>query len=178
MRWVLLMLLLTGCSQSYLVSSDLDYPYNLPPVGSQLMLKRSVTIQPGTTRTFLQQGTSMALSEFDRYVANCNFEISNLADSPQKIETDTFVIKKVQRVMEQVVYQQILGGGNITVSYEDYGSSLITLGYHLWLDSARQPDVMRLTCRGAFNDRWGADPPSIREVREALGDFAELILAI
>lgn len=95
MRWVLLMLLLTGCSQSYLVSSDLDYPYNLPPVGSQLMLKRSVTIQPGTTRTFLQQGTSMALSEFDRYVANCNFEISNLADSPQKIETDTFIIKKV-----------------------------------------------------------------------------------
>ncbi|MCU7891254.1 MAG: hypothetical protein KZQ78_06425 [Candidatus Thiodiazotropha sp. (ex Ustalcina ferruginea)] len=178
MRWLLLLILLAGCSQSYLVSDDLGYPYNLPPVGSQLLLKQSVMIQPGTTRTFIQQGVSMALSEFDRYVPNCNFEISNLADSSLRIEPDTFVVKKVQRVMEQVVYQQMTGRGNITVSYEDPGSSLITLGYHLWLDSARQPDVMRLTCRGAFNDRWGADPPSIREVREALGDFAELILAI
>jgi hypothetical protein len=35
-----------------------------------------------------------------------------------------------------------------------------------------------MTCRGAFDDLSRAEPPSIEEIGEALGEIAELILAI
>ena len=79
MRWtMLLLLLLSACTQSYMVSDNLAYPYNLPPIGSKLVLMKQVSIEPGTTRTFLQRGKLMLLGDFDRYRANCNFEVSSM----------------------------------------------------------------------------------------------------
>jgi hypothetical protein len=161
-----------------MVSDNLAYPYNLPPVGSKIVLRQQVTIEPGTTRTFLQRGRLMALGDFNRYRANCNFEVQNLSDELQRIEPDTFIIKKVQRLMTEVVRHYTHQPGFIPVEYADPGSPLVTHGYHLWFSSEKQPDVMRMTCRGAFDDLSRAEPPSIEEIGEALGEIAELILAI
>ncbi|MEW8505330.1 MAG: hypothetical protein AB2598_01385 [Candidatus Thiodiazotropha sp.] len=176
MRWIMLTLLLSACTQSYMVSDDLAYPYNLPPLGSKLVLMKQVAIEPGTTRTFLQRGRLMLLGDFDRYLANCNFEVAKLSDGLQRIEPDSFVIKRVQRLTTEVVNFQDNQPGFMTVEF-DPGSPIVTHGYHLWLSSERQPDVMRVTCRGAFDDLSRAQPPSIDEIRGALGDIAELILA-
>ncbi|MES9990821.1 MAG: hypothetical protein ABW098_02645 [Candidatus Thiodiazotropha sp.] len=176
MRWIILTLLLSACSQSYMVSDNLAYAYNLPPVGSKLVLMKRVSIEPGTTRTFLQRGKSMHLGDFDRYLANCNFEVATLSDEVQQIEPDSFVIKSVQRLTAQVVrnpYDQ----PRFIKAELDRGSPIVTHGYHLWLSSEKQPDVMRMTCRGAFDDLSRAQPPSINEIREALGEIAELVLA-
>jgi hypothetical protein len=35
-----------------------------------------------------------------------------------------------------------------------------------------------MTCHGAFDDLSRAEPPSIDDVREALGEIAELVLAV
>jgi hypothetical protein len=53
---------------------------------------------------------------------------------------------------------------------------MITRGVHLWFGSDTQPDVMRLTCRGGFDDPWRAQPPSIDEMRVVLGDYARIEL--
>jgi hypothetical protein len=160
-----------------MVNDNLAYPYNLPPIGSKLVLRQEVTIEPGTTRTFLQRGKPMALGDFNRYRANCNFEVESLSERVQRIEPDTFVIKEVQRLMTEVVRHDAHQPRFRTVEYGDPSSPLVTHGYHLWLSSEKQPDVMRVTCRGAFDDLSNAEPPSINEVREALGKIAELMLA-
>jgi hypothetical protein len=161
-----------------MVNNNLAYPYNLPPVGSKLVLMQEVMIEPGTTRTFLQWGKPMALGDFNRYRANCNFEVESLSDRVQRIEPDTFIIKKVQRLMTEVVQHTTNQSGFLMVEYGDPSSPLVTHGYHLWLSSEKQPDVMRMTCRGAFDDLSNAEPPSINDVREALGKIAELVLAV
>ncbi|MET0071440.1 MAG: hypothetical protein ABW096_15495 [Candidatus Thiodiazotropha sp.] len=170
------MLLLSACSQSYMVSDNLAYPYNLPPIGSKLVLVERVAIEPGTTRTFLQRGRQMSLGDFDRYRANCNFEVGRLSDEVQQIEPDTFVIKRVQRLTTEVVRIPDHRPRFIAARF-DPGSPTVTHGYHLWLSSESQPDVMRVTCRGAFDDLSRAEPPSIDEIREALGEIVELVLA-
>ncbi|MEW8037403.1 MAG: hypothetical protein AB2817_15170 [Candidatus Thiodiazotropha sp.] len=176
MRWIMLMLLLSACSQSYMVSDNLAYPYNLPPIGSKLVLVERVAIEPGTTRTFLQRGRQMSLGDFDRYRANCNFEVGRLSDEVQQIEPDTFVIKRVQRLTTEVVRNPDHRPRFIAAEF-DPSSPIVTHGYHLWLSSEKQPDVMRVTCRGAFDDLSRAEPPSIDEIREALGEIVELVLA-
>lgn len=177
MRWIVLLFFLSACSQSYMVSENLAYPYNLPPVGSKIVLMQALTIEPGTTRTFLQRGKSMALGDFNRYYPNCNFEVQKLSDRIQRIEPDGFIIEKVQRLMAEVVRYDSGQFRSLKVEYADQGSPMVTHGYHLWLSSERQPGVMRLTCRGAFDDLSRAEPPSIDELREALGKVAELVLA-
>jgi hypothetical protein len=54
---------------------------------------------------------------------------------------------------------------------------MIYEGYHLWLDSPSQPNVMRLTCRGVIDEPWKARRPSIAEIRASLGTLATLKLA-
>jgi hypothetical protein len=78
--------------------------------------------------------------------------------------------------MEQVVQKQTPQTGFIKVDMDIGGKPMVVRGYHLWLGSDRQPDVMRMTCRGAFDDINRADPPSLEEVRRALGEVAELSL--
>jgi hypothetical protein len=161
-----------------MVNDNLAYPYNLPPIGSKVVLMKRVTIEPGTTRTFLQRGKPMSLGNFDRYRANCNFEVEKLSEKVQWIDPDTFIVKKVQRLTTEVVQRQDTRPGFINVGLDKDGSPMVTHGYHLWLSSEKQPEVTRLTCRGAFDDLPRAQPPSIDEIVEALGDIAELVLAI
>ncbi len=177
MRWIVLLSLLTACSQSYMVNDNLAYPYNLPPVGSKVVLLKPVAIEPGTTRTFLQLGRAMALGDFNRYRANCNFEVEKLSEKTQRIEPGTFIVRKVQRLVTEVVRDTVSQPGFSTVDY-DPGSPMVTHGYHLWLSSEKQPGVMRMTCHGAFDDLSRAQPPSIDDIREALGEIAELVLAV
>ena len=173
----LLALLLSACSQSYLYNDDPDYAYNLPPVGSTLVLKRPVTIPAGETRIFLQRGEQLRKSDFDRYEPSCSLEVRKLSDQPQEIEPDSFVVSKVQRLTQEVV-QQPLHDGLLKVIHEGSGKPMVVHGYHLWLGSDRQPDVLRMTCRGYFDDLTRAVPPSLNDVARSLGDYAELQLAI
>jgi hypothetical protein len=175
----MLALLLTGCSQRYLVNDDPTYAYNLPPVGSRIVLKKPLRVPGGETRIFLQGGEAMKKSEFDRYKASCSFELRKLADTARNIEPDSFLVTEVQRLTQEVVQRKPAFSGFLKVAMQDSGGKpMVTQGYHLWLGSEKQPDVMRMTCRGAFDDLSRADPPSLEEVKQSLGDYAELIMPI
>ncbi|MCU7919305.1 MAG: hypothetical protein KZQ95_13260 [Candidatus Thiodiazotropha sp. (ex Epidulcina cf. delphinae)] len=176
MRWISLLCLLTACSQGYRAHTDLTHPYHLSAVGSRVVLNRPVTIRPGTTRLFLQRGEAMALSEFDRYQPNCNFEIRDLSEVSQVIEPDSFSVIKVERLMTEVVRREDAVTGVLPAGMDDQGTPMVAYGVHLWFEAGRS--LMRLTCRGAFADMWEAQPPSIEEIKRALGEYAELVVAI
>jgi hypothetical protein len=137
-----------------------------------------VEIPGGETRIFLQNGEPMKKSDFDRYKPSCSLEVRKLADRPREIEPDSFVVTQVQRLTEEVVERSTPPSGLMKVDREVGGKPLVVRGYHLWLGSDKQPDVMRMTCLGAFDDINRADPPSLAEVKKSLGDYAELILPI
>ncbi|MEJ2396384.1 MAG: hypothetical protein P8Z77_16910 [Candidatus Thiodiazotropha sp.] len=171
-------LLLVACSQQYLVNVDADYAYNLPPVGSTLVLKKPITIPAGEVRVFLQHGEVFRKSDFDRYEPSCSLELRKLADVAREIEPDSFLVTKVQRLMQQVVQREQPRAGLMKVDMDSGGKPMVIHGYHLWLGSDKQPGVMRMTCRGYFDDINRADPPSLNDVAKSLGDYAELSLAI
>lgn len=176
---MLLVPLLSACAQTALVNNDPDYPYNLPPVGSTLTLNRAVSVPAGEVRVFLQHGEVFRKSDFDRYEPSCSLELRKLADVPRSIEPDQFIVTKVQRLMQQVVENRQPRGGLMKVGFDDGGGKpMVVHGYHLWLGSDNQPDVMRMTCRGFFDDINRAEPPSLNDVMKSLGGFAELKLAI
>ncbi|MEJ2694158.1 MAG: hypothetical protein P8166_14235 [Candidatus Thiodiazotropha sp.] len=173
-----LALVLTACAQRYLVNDDYDYPYNLPPVGSTLVVKKPITIPAGQVRVFLQHGEVFRKADFDRYEPSCSPELRKLADVPRRIEPDSFIVSQVQRLTQEVVQTGTRRAAPAKVEWQGSGKPMVVRGYHLWLGSAKQPDVMRMTCRGYFNDINRADPPSFNDVTRSLGDYAELILAI
>ncbi|MGD8908188.1 MAG: hypothetical protein PVI92_02500 [Chromatiales bacterium] len=175
---MLMGLFLSACTQKYLVSDNLDYAYNLPPLGSTLVLKQPITIPAGEVRVFLQHGEVFSKSDFDRYEPSCSLELRTLADQPREIHPDSFIVSTVQRLMQQVVRSDRRQSAMLKVDYENGGKPMVVHGYHLWLGSEEQPDVMRMTCRGYFDDISRSEPPSLNDVTKSLGEFAELILAI
>jgi hypothetical protein len=175
---VLFALSLAACGQQYLVNDDPDYPYNLPPLGSTLVVKKPISIPAGEVRVFLQHGELFRKSDFDRYKPSCSLELRKLADVPREIQPDDFIVTKVQRVMQEVVHNGQPALGLVKVTFDEGGKPMVVHGYHLWLGSDKQPDVMRMTCRGYFNDINRAEPPSLNDVTRSLGDYAELILSI
>jgi len=171
--------LLMGCTGEHLARGGPDSPYYLPPVGSSLVLKRPLTVSGGETRIFLQAGEMVQKARFDRYKPSCSFELRMLAEAPRTIEPDSFIVTRVERLIQEIVQRSRPRQGLLR-SGLDFDSSppFVVRGYHLWLGSERQPGVMRMTCRGAFADLHEAYPPSLGEVTRALGDYAELILRI
>jgi len=173
----LLALGVAGCTA--LGPFEPDSPYWLPPVGSDVDLKQSLEVAPQSARVFLQQGAVVGKSGVNQFLPSCNFEVSQVfEDSSQTIQPDTFRVMRVGRQWEEVVQQAPtqyaalhLAGGSV-----DGGTSPIMHLVHLWLESAKQPQVRRLSCRGAVDDPPKAKPPTGEEIFQALGAIAELRL--
>ena len=173
-----LLLLLMGCAPTTMTTKDPANPYYMPPAGTKIQLNQPVTVPAGVARVFIQRGQLVNKMAFDRYVPSCNFELNSLSDKPQTIAPETFLVVRVQQEMSEVVQLEApirvaslkLAGKN------DSGLPMVTHSVHLWIGSDLQPNLRRLTCRGAFDDMPTAYPPSIIEMRAALGNIAEIIL--
>ncbi|AGA32710.1 hypothetical protein TVNIR_1026 [Thioalkalivibrio nitratireducens DSM 14787] len=159
------------------VKEDPASPYYLVPEGSVIELHQPVAIPPGTTRVWFVRGR--VAPGRDWYNTSCNLEINTLdRNRVQTVEAGRFVVRRVQRTSASVAQSQpsvevaMLGGG----IGGDSGYNRTWQGYHLWLASENQPDVRRLTCAGIYGEPRDAKPPSINEMRAALGTVASLRL--
>ncbi|WP_456404583.1 hypothetical protein [Thiolapillus sp.] len=162
-------LALAGCSSWLPDYSDEDS-------GHRLILHKPLTVSPGNARVFLQQGKMLPSLAFNQYEIGCSFEVRNLSEQPQSIEADTFVVNRVQHLVEEVASWRPVVLASLTLAGAEVDTSPpdIFLGYHFWLHSEQQPDVLRMTCRGAFAEPWEAEYPTLGEIAAALGDYASL----
>ncbi len=171
---------IAGCSSTPTARRDQSSPYYAVPVGAVLELREPIRIRAGATRSWLQFGKATG-DRFDHYAPNCNVEVRHLdQENVQLVRPGRFTVRRTQQVREEVVRARRpvrvaalwrVGGG-----VDAGGPNLIYEGYHLWLDSPEQPEVMRLTCRGAYAEPSNAKPPSIEEIRSVLGGIATLTL--
>ncbi len=168
---ILLIALLAACS------NFMGRPDNSQDAGYRVILHKPLTIVPEVARVFLQAGKAFPQNGLDEYEPHCSFEVRKvLPEQLQTIEPDTFKVTRVQRLMEEVVWLRPVQVASLqlTSAAVDSGSSDIFEGYHFWLYSEQQPDVLRMTCRYILTEPWNSRPPTLEEMRFALGDFATI----
>jgi len=176
--WLLLAVLtLSGCALVE-VEPDPASPFYAVPEGSVLEIHHPIAIPAGRTRTWLQRGGVVAGQDW--WHPACNLEITTLDhEQRQTVEPGRFDVIRVQ-AMEDFAGRGVPAGGLMRAAFRaDYdtgGTTWMWRGHHLWLSSAEQPDVRRLTCVGAYARPHEVRPPSIEQIRDALGPVASLHL--
>jgi len=145
----------------------------LPPSGSQLIINQPIEIAADRTRVFFQRGKIFPGSgALDQYAPSCDLEVTELLPEPQLIKPGRFTITNITSGQEAVVRWdglQLAGigfGGGIWRR----GGESIHRFIRFPLYSEAQPQVLRLTCRGAFEDYVMAKFPTTIEIQIALGE--------
>jgi hypothetical protein len=168
-------LLLAGCGTRHALYGEYPY-YQVTPGASSVLLHQPIRLRSGDARVFIQGGEVLKLRWINQYAPSCNFEVRSLGDEPREILPGRFTITRVDSGEEQVVS---LGGVRLAALhvaglFRHDGSATVSRYFHFWLDSAEQPDVMRLTCRGVLADQHEAELPLMSEIAEALGEIASI----
>jgi hypothetical protein len=182
-RWLsmsVFAVLLVGCGTGGGLQGLPGITDRLLPAGARLVVERPVPIAAGRARVFFQGGglaggTGIGSGSFDPYRPHCALEIDSVDHEGFEIRPGSFAIVRVQRSLESVVHNgsvqvaALLSFGPWLSDRDRYHD-----GYHLWLDSAEQPGVRRLTCYGVFAEWPDLRPPTLAEMQAALGDFATI----
>jgi hypothetical protein len=146
-------------------------------------LHRDVDVPPERARVFFQRGQVEPTA--NEYHPHCELTVRNLADRPQTIHADRFLVTHVSTDIVHVVTSgdvvvavnvdiQLSSGGGGDSGGDGEGRQM--KAYILYLHSDRQPDVLSLVCGGAFDIPARAARPSLQEIAHTLGDYATLVL--
>lgn len=174
--WLLTgMAVLSGCALLS-VPEDSSSPFFRVPPGSVLELHEPLPIPPGRATVWLQRGGVAAGQDW--WYPGCSIEVRTLdREAVQTLRPGRFVVRRVQQIEITAIPSTV--GAVMVASLDSVnsgGERWFWLGYHLWLESAEQPDVLRLSCVGAYARAFEVRPPSIDEIRAALGRVATLHL--
>ena len=151
----------------------------VPTPGSTVTVPQRIEVPGGQTRIFFQRGEIVKkASGLDLYKANCNFEINTLAETPRYIEAGTYTVTRTTRQEREVVlfkplqYASLAIGGQ--VSKGDDGPGMYFEEVRMTLRADQQSDIRELACRGVMTDPGWVEPPTLAEIREALGQHATI----
>ncbi|MEJ2059266.1 MAG: hypothetical protein P8Y64_02095 [Gammaproteobacteria bacterium] len=168
---ILTLTLLAGCQSM----QGADNRYALPAVGSRIVLHRPLTVPPDATRVFVQDGKVVRYGNLDLYRTSCSFEIRTLSGKPRSIMPDSFTVTRViQDTGEVVMRKPVMVASRRLSGLDSEGPSFIFYKVEMRLKSAKQPNVMRVTCNGAQAEPANAEPPTLQEIHAALGGVATL----
>ena len=168
----LTVLLVVGCHAG--VTSD--PAYIIPTTGSTVRINKQLVVPGGQTRVFIQRGQVVTKAKLDRYHPSCNFEVWTLRQVPTVIHPGSFAVSKVRRAINQVVSLEPVQVAGLRWTRYDDDHAMIMHVVNMWLQSARQPNVYKLTCRSWLDIPADAKQPNIVDMREALGNYATITL--
>ncbi|MCB1866780.1 MAG: hypothetical protein KDG50_15280 [Chromatiales bacterium] len=142
-------------------------------------LTEALPVAVDQARVFLQHGRIVEKQRRDLYAPTCAFEVDALSDGSKRIEAQSFRVRRVQDLIDAVVHRGADDGGGrfVRVGMDDASPSDLFLGYHFWFETPQRGDVMRMSCYGAYAAPQDARPPTLAEIREALGGFARVDVA-
>ncbi|MEJ2529688.1 MAG: hypothetical protein P8Z39_06330 [Gammaproteobacteria bacterium] len=169
---VLTLLLLAGCRAG--VTSD--PAYIIPTTGSTVRINKQLVVPGGQTRVFIQRGQVVTKAKLDRYHPSCNFEVWKLRQRPTSIHPGNFAVTKVRRAINQVVSLEPVQVAGLRWTRYDDDHAMIMHVVNMWLQSAQQPNVYKLTCRSWLATPADAKQPNVADMREALGNYATITL--
>ena len=161
----------TACSAALV--TDPNARNYVPTPGTTVTVPQRIEVPGGQTRIFFQRGEIVKkVSSLDLYKTNCNFEINTLDESTRYIEAGTYTVTRTTRREGEVVlfkplqYASIAVGGMVG---RGDGPPMYFEEVRMTLRSDQPTDIRDLTCRGAMTDPQFLEPPTLAEIREALG---------
>lgn len=175
---ILVLLLLVGC-QTWMREAD-PGPWIPVQAGGTLTLSQPIPVPQDRARVFFLGGRLQPTGA--NQGPSCGIEIRTIPrDGPHLIPAGTYTVTRVQPYWTQVAASDPDPGPwgpplRLASATDGGGTPLIQEGYHLWLGGGPDPDVIRLTCLGLLDEMWRARPPTLMEIRSALGDLASLDL--
>lgn len=166
------MYLLTACTSGPLATVK---TIDIIPAGSQILVKKKLTISANNGRVYLQNGQIIEHSKKDQYKPHCWFLSWKVLDVPQFVDTDTFTVTASQR-LEELVYRPT----PVKLAANTSQNNLLILSMAsitaieqktiLDIHSDKQPDIRQLTC-SYWDSPVGASPLTLSEIQGALGDI-------
>ena len=151
----------------------------MPTPGTTVTVPQRIEVPGGQTRIFFQRGEIVKkVSSLDLYKTNCNFEINTLAETPRYIEAGIYTVTRTTRREGEVVLFKPLQYASLTVGgivgKGGDGPPMYFEEVRMTLRSDKSHDVRDLTCRGAMTDPQFLEPPTLAEIREAMGKHATI----
>lgn len=176
-----LLLVLAGCQQNAPVREDTHGRF-LRLDGASVVIKRELQISAGRARVYVQNdgmgvGEHTGSGGFDSYRPHCAFEITRVDHAGFEVETGHFMVTRIQQTVDPVVRKSqlmVAAVGLLSGMDGGGGSQAYYAGYHFWLSSEEQPEVLRMSCYGVYAQPYELYPPTLQEINAALGAVAEL----
>jgi hypothetical protein len=146
---VLVMMSITGCGNPMAVKNDVDSQFFYIRPGSKLILHQDVNIAAERAHASFQHGE--VVPGLDNYAVGCVLDVRKLG--PGMVSAGTFTITRAESSQEWISRPNIMKFYRV-----------------MYLQSATQSDVLRLTCKDWDGPLLGKDI-SVPEMREALGSI-------
>lgn len=175
---VLLALTLTACQST--APPPVSSPYYLIPVGSRLVLNQPIEIAPTSATVRLQFGKIVSRWDSQDFEPLCVFESRIVGETAQTIEPDSFEIVRVRRDYNTLSAQAAAPRARLIRAFASDGGTRLYYKTELFLHSAKQPQILAMTCQHAWEPGSSAldlRPLSVNEMRQALGSYFTLQLA-
>jgi hypothetical protein len=177
MKKSLLILCLSGLySCSSLQTGDRDnQPGFYPPVASKIILHQPLKVLADRAGLYLQNGENKG-GAHSRFEPFCYIRFFNVKQMPRAIQADTFIVKSIRTETRLVAYNRPLSAPFQHIAYRlvDSTPSDILEVVTMRISSLNQPEVYLLECGGVENDPASVEPPTINEIRRAMGNLMTL----
>jgi hypothetical protein len=158
-----------GC-QAFRVPGDF---YSSPlRGGDEIDILKRITVPAGMARIYLQHGQTMSYSATDQYAPFCYFLLNGPLPGEQQIQPGVLVVESVwldettvrrERPIRVASVATVLDGDRSPVAYQ----------FHFHLKAADASHLV-LVCSGAFEMPLTAAPIRLHELRQVLGDYADV----
>ncbi len=180
---------LAGCSSAAVHGQpDEMTPEFMVPAGSTLVLNQTLQVPAWQDQVYFQDGQTMSWRGVNIYMPHCTMKLTTKKETPQTIQSDTFVVKKSYTELffmqvqapEQPRGIQIAAAGwgaAEPIDFETHeGMDYKVMAAVMELHSATQPEVVCMICAD-----WGLPPErphiTMNKIRRALGAVMTLQLA-
>jgi len=175
--FVFFILLITACSSrltSFNLENSLGY---YPPVSSKIILKQALKINADKAGLYIQEGQIKG-SSHSRFKPFCYIRFLDVEQVSRTIQPDTFTIKSSRIETRLIAKNKTFSTPYGVINYRlaDSTPSDILEVITMKIVSEKQPDVYLLECGGVENSPSQVEPPTIADMRQAMGSIMSLVL--
>lgn len=148
-----------------------------PPILSKIILKQTLNVGADKAGLYIQDGQTKG-SSHSRFKPFCYIRFLNVKQTPRTIQPDTFTIKSSRIETRLIAKNKPFSTPYGMISYRlaDSTPSDILEVITMRIVSAKQPSVYLLECGGVENSPSQVEPPTIANMRSAMGNIMSLQL--
>lgn len=161
-------------------NGDTSSPFTNPTPGSRLELRVTIPLPAESYTVYFQSG-GKGLSGFNRFEPHCQLHAKGVSDGslvlqPRSYEIDRVTYKTPIYVRNTPIQLTASEGFRLQVADRDDGPSDVIEVVEMTFKQTPDSQALGLTCGGGQDVPSEALPPSIEEIRMALGAHARLVL--